>query len=168
MDTILLDLFLVSVPSLLLLFFLRPSSQRTWTRSALGVTFLGLVQLAEHYFFLRGIAESSAMAAVNLGSSFLFPVSLAVLLYFFITWEPGHFFWLCFYLLCINLLIALLTCAMRVNDSGAMSNVWLLFSSRGSTRAIVEGTALVALDVWIMMNLCKIARRYVNSVFGLF
>ncbi len=162
---------LVSLPFLFLWsHYLRPVSQ--WRTRWDCVVFvglycgLGLLQVAEHFIFIFSCIEKPPGAPINAASSLLFPLSLAVLLYLFIAHRTKNFRFVCIYLLFINLSIAALTCVQRQSWFGEIipRAYQHLFETR-STYAVLFGTALLFVDIVILVWLYRVTKSLTISHF---
>src|ERR1043165_9808350 len=161
----------VSVP---LVYFwpriVRPIRELRSTIDQVGVAFiflaLGSLQVAQHFLFMSACVELVPGAPINVGSSLLFPLSLAVLLYLFIAHRRATFRSVCIYLLSINGCIASLTCIARLDEAGKLfPSAIRQLCTRESTYAVIGGTGLFVIDVVIMVCTYRITKARIKSPF---
>jgi hypothetical protein len=109
-------------------------------------------QIAQHFYASLGQREVWPGISVNVGSSILFPLSLAILLHLCITRSAFFFRDVCLFLVGVNTVLAAITCVIRSGAFGPELPTWSApLWTTGATLQIVLGTILLLFDAAFMV-----------------
>ncbi len=131
---------------------LRICGHRVLRFSVYGV--LLLVQPFQHAF--ATLAPNAFATGANVGSSMLFPLSLSILLYLYVTRKPGEFIRVIFLIAGMNAMVVTTACAIRsgwipTGLDASYAELW----SRKATWEITLGTLSTISSALLMVSLVR-------------
>lgn len=139
---------------------------RGWVATVGLFTALGYFQVAQHVFATFRTGEDVFPLPLNAGSTLLFPMTLATLLYLYVAKSAAAFRWVCVFVVAVNGGVAAATCLVRAGVLPSGPDSWAALWTPEATWKITLGTGMLLIDAVVLVGLFRWLGRRASSGVG--